>query len=32
MPSKIRKDQFALGRLGDRGKSTPEIWNAVLAA
>ena len=28
----IRKDQFALGRLGVYGRSTPEIWNAVLAA
>ena len=29
---RIRKNQFALSRLRVRGKSTPEIWNAVLAA
>ena len=29
---RIRKEQFALGRLGVRGRFTPEIWNAVLAA
>jgi len=29
---RIRKDQFALGRLGVCGRSIPEIWNAVLAA
>jgi transposase-like protein len=29
---RIRKDQFVLGRLRVRGRSTPEIWNAVLAA
>jgi hypothetical protein len=29
---RIRKNQFALSRLRVRGRSTPEIWNAVLAA
>src|ERR1035441_9730062 len=28
----IRKNQFALNRLRVRGRSTSEIWNAVLAA
>jgi hypothetical protein len=29
---RICKNQFALSRLRVRGKSTPEIWNAVRAA
>ena len=29
---RLGKNQFALGRLRVRGRSTPEIWNAVLAA
>ena len=29
---RIRKGQFALERLRVRGKTTPEIWTAVLAA
>jgi transposase-like protein len=29
---RIRKGQFALGRLRISGKTTPEIWNAILAA
>ncbi|MGP6159784.1 MAG: IS6 family transposase [Vulcanimicrobiaceae bacterium] len=29
---RIRKNQFALNRLRVGGRSTPEIWNAVLAA
>jgi len=29
---RIHKDQFALDQLRLRGRSTPEIWNAVLAA
>jgi hypothetical protein len=29
---RLRKDLFALGRVDVRGRSTPEIWNAVLAA
>ena len=29
---RIRKGQFALGRLRISGTTTPEIWNAVLAA
>jgi hypothetical protein len=29
---RIRKNQFALGQLRIRGRSTPDIWNAVLAA
>ncbi|HEX7478503.1 MAG TPA: IS6 family transposase, partial [Polyangiales bacterium] len=27
-----RKDQFAFGRLRAQGRTTPEIWNAVLSA
>jgi transposase-like protein len=29
---RIRKDQFALGRLCGKGRTAPEIWNAVLNA
>ena len=29
---RIRKGQFALGRLRISGKAAPELWNAVLAA
>ena len=29
---RIRKGQFALGKLRVTGKSAPEIWNTVLAA
>ena len=29
---RIRKGQFALGRLRMSGTAAPEIWNAVLAA
>src|SRR5450755_1321852 len=29
---RIRKDQFALGRLRGKGRTAPEIWNAVLNA
>jgi hypothetical protein len=29
---RIRKGQFALGRLRMSGKAAPEIWDAVLAA
>jgi transposase-like protein len=29
---RIRKDQFALGRLRGKGRTAPEIWNAVLDA
>ena len=29
---RIRKGQFALGRLGLRSRTVPAIWNAVLAA
>jgi len=28
----IRKRQFQLGKLRTKGKTAPEIWNAVLAA
>ena len=29
---RIRKGQFALGRLGVQGRATPAVWNAVLQA
>ena len=29
---RIRKGQFALGRLGVQGREAPAVWNAVLAA
>ena len=29
---RIRKGQFALGRLGVQGRAAPAVWNAVLAA
>jgi hypothetical protein len=29
---RIRKNQFKLGKLAVKGKTEPEIWNAVLAA
>lgn len=29
---RIRRDQFALGRLRVQGRTTPEIWHAVLSA
>ena len=29
---RIRKPQFQLGKLRTKGKTAPEIWNAVLAA
>jgi hypothetical protein len=29
---RIRKGQFKLGKLLVKGKTAPEIWNAVLAA
>ena len=29
---RIRKGQFALGRLGVQGQAAPEVWNAVLGA
>jgi hypothetical protein len=29
---RIKKDQFKLEGLRIKGKTTPEIWNAVLAA
>jgi len=29
---RIRKGQFKLGKLGIKNRTTPEIWNAVLAA
>jgi hypothetical protein len=29
---RIRKGQFKLGKLRIKGRTAPEIWNAVLAA
>lgn len=29
---RIRKGQFALGRLGVQGRAAPAVWNAVLSA
>ena len=29
---RIRKGQFALGRLGVQGRAAPAVWNAVLRA
>ena len=29
---RIRKGQFALGRLDIHGRAAPAVWNAVLAA
>ncbi len=29
---RIRKGQFKLGKLRIKGKTAPEVWNAVLAA
>jgi len=29
---RIRKDQFALGRLNLNGQAAPAVWNSVLAA
>jgi hypothetical protein len=29
---RIRKPQFQLGKLRTKGKTAPEIWNAILAA
>jgi hypothetical protein len=29
---RIRKGQFALRRLGVRGRTVPAVWNAVLGA
>ena len=29
---RIRKGQFALGRLGGQGRLAPAVWNAVLKA
>ncbi len=31
LPHRIRKGQFALGRLGVQGRAAPAVWNAVLA-
>jgi len=32
LQNRIRKGQFALGRLRVQGRTSPEVWNAVLSA